>query len=103
MDNLSLLFRRLITNGEFQILVREYRQRFGVPALGFSDTSSKEYDSWITEAQRKPDLLRDNFLFIAKRCLTLVRGKKESNVCPVSTMSDLLNMIENSDKVLVFD
>lgn len=28
--------------------------------------------------------------------------KEESNVCPVSTMSDLLKMIENSDKVLVF-
>ncbi|MCL5009267.1 MAG: DsrE family protein [Patescibacteria group bacterium] len=31
-----------------------------------------------------------------------VRGKNESNVCPVSTMSDLLKMVESSDKVLVF-
>ena len=31
-----------------------------------------------------------------------VRGKEGSNVCPVSTMSDLLKMVENSDKVLVF-
>jgi len=31
-----------------------------------------------------------------------VRGKKESDVCPVSTMSDLLKMVENSNKVLVF-
>ncbi len=29
-------------------------------------------------------------------------GKKESKVCPVSTMSDLLRMVESSDKVLVF-
>lgn len=31
-----------------------------------------------------------------------VRGKEESKVCPVSTMSDLLKMVESSDKVLVF-
>lgn len=30
------------------------------------------------------------------------RGRENSNVCPVSTMSDLLKMIERSDKVLVF-
>ncbi len=34
-------------------------------------------------------------------CLEL-RGKSESKVCPVSTMSDLLKMVESSDKVLVF-
>ncbi|MDP3245208.1 MAG: DsrE family protein [bacterium] len=34
-------------------------------------------------------------------CLKL-RGKEGNNVCPVSTMSDLLRMIEGSDKVLVF-
>ena len=34
-------------------------------------------------------------------CLKL-RGKKESKVCPISTMSDLLKMVESSDKVLVF-
>lgn len=31
-----------------------------------------------------------------------IRGKKETAVCPVSTMSDLLAMVERSDKVLVF-
>jgi uncharacterized protein involved in oxidation of intracellular sulfur len=34
-------------------------------------------------------------------CLKL-RGKEGSKVCPISTMSDLLKMIETSDKVLVF-
>jgi|SRR3989344_5427303 len=29
-------------------------------------------------------------------------GKKEVGVCPVSTMTDLLKMVEESDKVLVF-
>ena len=40
-------------------------------------------------------------IYACGTCLEL-RGKKESNVCPVSTMSDLLKMVEQSDKVLVF-
>src|SRR3989338_7980386 len=40
-------------------------------------------------------------IYACGSCLKL-RGKEESNVCPVSTMSDLLKMVENSDKVLVF-
>ncbi|PIP55662.1 MAG: hypothetical protein COX06_02050 [Candidatus Zambryskibacteria bacterium CG22_combo_CG10-13_8_21_14_all_42_17] len=31
-----------------------------------------------------------------------IRGKKEAGVCPISTMTDLLKMVEESDKVLVF-
>ena len=31
-----------------------------------------------------------------------IRGKEESKACSVSTMSDLLKMVEKSDKVLVF-
>ena len=40
-------------------------------------------------------------IYACGTCLE-VRGKSESQVCPVSTMSDLLKMVENSDKVLVF-
>lgn len=40
-------------------------------------------------------------IYTCGTCLEL-RGKKESNVCPISTMSDLLKMVEGSDKVLVF-
>lgn len=40
-------------------------------------------------------------IYACGTCLKL-RNKEESKVCPVSTMSDLLKMIENSDKVLVF-
>lgn len=40
-------------------------------------------------------------IYACGTCLEL-RGKKESNICPVSTMSDLLKMVEGSDKVLVF-
>src|SRR3989338_98992 len=34
-------------------------------------------------------------------CLN-VRSKSESKICPITTMKDLVRMIEDSDKVLVF-
>ncbi len=40
-------------------------------------------------------------IYACGTCLEL-RGRSESKVCPVSTMSDLLDMVESSDKVLVF-
>jgi len=40
-------------------------------------------------------------IYACGTCLK-IRGKEENGVCPVSTMSDLLKMVENSDKVLVF-
>lgn len=43
----------------------------------------------------------EGIVYVCGTCLE-VRGKKETNVCPVSTMTDLLKMVEESDKVLVF-
>ena len=40
-------------------------------------------------------------IYACGTCLK-VRGKEESNACPISTMSDLLKMVESSDKVLTF-
>ena len=40
-------------------------------------------------------------IYACESCLK-VRGKSESKVCPVSTISGLLKMVEDSDKVLVF-
>ncbi|MEK7658676.1 MAG: DsrE family protein [Patescibacteria group bacterium] len=40
-------------------------------------------------------------MYVCGTCLKL-RKKNESKVCPVSTMSDLLKLVEESDKVLVF-
>ena len=40
-------------------------------------------------------------IYACGSCLKM-RGKEESNVCPVSTMTNLLEMVESSDKVLVF-
>jgi len=59
---------------------------------------SKDYDISAKVAEFKE--LKGE-IYACGTCLK-VRGKEESNVCPVSTMSDLLKMVENSDKVLVF-
>ena len=40
-------------------------------------------------------------IYACGTCLK-ARGRETSGVCPISTMSDLLKMIEESDKVLVF-
>ena len=40
-------------------------------------------------------------IYACGTCLK-IRGKEESGVCLISTMSDLLKMVEGSDKVLVF-
>ena len=40
-------------------------------------------------------------IYACGTCLE-IRGKNENKVCPVSTMFDLLKMVESSDKVLVF-
>ena len=40
-------------------------------------------------------------IYACGTCLK-VRGKKENKICPVATISDLLKMVEGSDKVLVF-
>src|SRR3989338_8783644 len=40
-------------------------------------------------------------IYACGTCLK-VRGKEESKIYPVAAMSELLKMVENSDKVLVF-
>ncbi|MEK7673596.1 MAG: DsrE family protein [Patescibacteria group bacterium] len=40
-------------------------------------------------------------IYVCGTCIKL-RGKEESKVCHISTISDLLKMVESSDKVLVF-
>lgn len=40
-------------------------------------------------------------IFACETCLK-VRSKSKSKVCPITTMKDLVKMVEESDKVLVF-
>jgi len=59
---------------------------------------SKDYDISAKVVEFKES---KGEIYACGTCLK-VRGKEGINVCPVSTMSDLLKMVENSDKVLVF-
>jgi len=59
---------------------------------------SKDFDISVKVAEFKK--LKGE-IYACGTCLEL-RGKGESVVCAVSTMSDLLKMVESSDKVLVF-
>ena len=59
---------------------------------------SKDFDISVKVAEFK-GLMGE--IYACGTCLEL-RGKSESKVCPISTMSDLLKMVEGSDKVLVF-
>lgn len=88
--------------------------RFGITALRSSHAVEIFLMNEGTELEIIPD--SENFdisvrvrefkelqgkIYACGTCLKL-RHKKESQVCPISTMSDLLKMIESSDKVLVF-
>jgi len=59
---------------------------------------SKDFDISVKVAEYKA--LKGE-IYACGTCLK-IRGKEKSNVCPISTMSDLLKMVESSDKVLVF-
>jgi len=61
-------------------------------------TDTKEFDISKKIAEYKK--LKGD-IYACGTCLEL-RGKKEAKVCPVSTMSYLLKMVEDSDKILVF-
>ncbi len=74
-ENIKNAFESLISNNSFQELVLEYRHRFGIPINGFSDLNSDEYINWIKEGVRKSDYLKDQFLFLAKRCKNLAPDK----------------------------
>jgi len=60
--------------------------------------NSKDFDVSVRVAEFKE--LKGE-IYACGSCLK-VHGKEESKVCPVSAMSDLLTMVEKSDKVLVF-
>ena len=61
-------------------------------------SDSKDFDISVKVAEFKE--LKGE-IYACGTCLKM-RGKEKSNVCPISTMSDLLKMVESSDKVLVF-
>lgn len=74
-DNIKIAFNSLIQHPDFQELVKEYRFRFGIPEVGFIDSSSEQYKNWVSEGLQKSDYLKDQFLFIAKRCRNLIPNR----------------------------
>lgn len=88
--------------------------RFGITALKASNQAeiflmsegaeldtvpdTKDFDISVKIAEFKE---LKGMIYACGTCLKM-RGKEESKVCPISTMSDLLKMVESSDKVLVF-
>ncbi len=60
--------------------------------------NSKDFDISVKVAEFKN--LKGE-IYVCGACLK-ARGKEGSKICPISTMPDLLKMIESSDKVLVF-
>lgn len=44
---------------------------------------------------------RNGLILACGACLK-IRGKEQNSICPISTMNDLLKLVEESDKVLTF-
>jgi len=68
----------------------------GVEVEDISDTEQFDISKRIQEFK---DL--KGVLVACETCLK-IRSKSESKVCPITTMTDLVKMIDESDKVLVF-
>jgi hypothetical protein len=60
-------FQLLVNNVEFEACVEEFRGRHGIPRKGFKPESS-EYATWLNDAQRRENSIKEDFDFIAKRC-----------------------------------
>lgn len=59
---------------------------------------SKDFDISVRVAEFKK---LGGEIFVCGTCLKL-RGRNESKICPIATMSDLIKTVEDSDRVLVF-
>lgn len=89
-------FRLAITALKAKHTVTIFLMNEGSELDTIPDTSDFDISKRVAEYKE----LNGN-LYACGTCLNL-RSKEETTVCPVSTMSDLLKMVEESDKVLVF-
>jgi len=69
----------------------------GVEIEDIKDTEQLDISAKLQEFK---DL--NGIILACETCLQ-VRSKSESKVCPTTTMKELVKMVEESDKVLVFD
>lgn len=89
-------FRFAIASLKAGHLVQINLMNEGVEAEDIPDTEQFDISKKIEEFKNLKGVL-----LACETCLK-VRSKSESKVCPVTTMKDLVKMIEESDKVLVF-
>ena len=68
----------------------------GAELDSIEDTPDFDVSAKVAEFKEQKGIM-----YVCGSCLK-VRGKEGAGTCPISTMSDLLAMIERSDKVLVF-
>ena len=68
----------------------------GVEAEDIPDTEQFDISEKILEFKALKGVI-----LACETCLK-IRSKSESKVCPVTTMKDLVKLIEESDKILVF-
>ena len=88
-------FRFAITALKAQHMLTIFLMNEGAELETIPDTSDFDISKKVMEYKE----LNGN-LYACGTCLEY-RGKKETAVCPISTMAELLTMVEDSDKVLV--
>ena len=88
--------------------------RFGVEALNEEHTVKLFLLGKGVEAENVKDdkfpvikkliqkFVKNSGIILACGTCLKIREKEESNICPSSTMKDLLKLVEESDKVLTF-
>jgi len=89
-------FRLGITALKSSHTVKVFLMNEGSELESIADSENFDLSAKIAEFKKL-----NGEIYACGSCLK-VRGKEKSNVCPISTMDDLLKMIENSDKVLSF-
>jgi len=88
-------FRLGITALKAGHVVEMFLMNEGAELDSIEDTADFDVSAKVNEFKEQKGAL-----YVCGSCLK-VRRKEGADVCPVSTMSDLLSMIERSDKVLV--
>jgi uncharacterized protein involved in oxidation of intracellular sulfur len=65
------------------------------------EIDSRNYEKFDVKGQASEFIGNNGIIHACGSCLKL-RQKESSEICPVSTMQDLLSLVEQSDKVISF-
>ena len=68
---------------------------------GVEVESVKDIKFPLLEGSIKKFIKNSGIILVCGTCLN-IRGKEEIGICPVSSMDDMLKLVEESDKVLTF-